>query len=108
MKSCTCLQGDPAHRGPDHDIPVAPGRSGASLRVTRLTSGAKFRAPMLGVVNEKALVELGWPRLCAELSTRARTPMGRERCLALLPGDDADAARTRGRWSRPSCCRSRD
>ena len=50
---------------------------------------------MLGVVNQKALVELGWPRLCAELSARARTPMGRERCLALLPGDDADVARTR-------------
>src|SRR2546423_11449731 len=49
----------------------------------------------LGVVNEKALRELGWPRLCAELAGRARTPMGRERCLALLPLDDAEAARKR-------------
>lgn len=65
---------------------------GAKCRVTRLTCGAKFGAPMLGIVNEKALQELGWPRLCAELSFRARTPMGRERCLALLPGDDEVAA----------------
>src|SRR5712691_10512451 len=50
---------------------------------------------MLGLVNQKALDELGWPRLCRELSTRARTPMGKERCLALVPGDDADLARTR-------------
>src|SRR3954469_2287490 len=50
---------------------------------------------MLGLVNEKALNELGWPRLCTQLSTRARTPMGKERCLALLPGDDPDQARTR-------------
>ena len=50
---------------------------------------------LLGLVNQKALDELGWPRLCAELAGRARTPMGRERCLALLPGDDADLARTR-------------
>ena len=50
---------------------------------------------MLGVVNEKALAELGWPKLCAELAARARTPMGRELCLALLPGDDADVAQTR-------------
>jgi DNA mismatch repair protein MutS2 len=50
---------------------------------------------MLGVVNEKALSELGWPKLCGELAARARTPMGRERCLSLLPGDDADVARTR-------------
>ena len=48
---------------------------------------------MLGVVNDKALHELGWRQLCAELAARARTPMGRDRCLALLPGDDADAAR---------------
>jgi len=48
---------------------------------------------MLGVVNEKALHELGWPRLCAELGARARTPMGRDRCVSLLPGDDPDAAR---------------
>jgi DNA mismatch repair protein MutS2 len=48
---------------------------------------------MLGVVNEKALRELGWAQLCAELAARARTPMGRGRCDALLPGQDADAAR---------------
>src|SRR4051812_22407478 len=50
---------------------------------------------MLGLVNEKALEELGWPRLCTQLSTRARTPMGKERCLALVPGDDPDQARMR-------------
>ena len=50
---------------------------------------------LLGLVNEKALDELGWPKLCAALALRARTPMGRERCLALLPGDDPDLARTR-------------
>src|SRR6266849_6080184 len=49
----------------------------------------------LGVVNEKALSELGWPALTAELSRRARTPMGRERCGALLPGDDPEEARRR-------------
>jgi DNA mismatch repair protein MutS2 len=50
---------------------------------------------MLGVMNEKALRELGWPKLCAELAERARTPMGRQRCLTLLPGDDAAVARMR-------------
>jgi DNA mismatch repair protein MutS2 len=50
---------------------------------------------MLGVVNDKALTELGWPKLCAELANRARTPMGRELCLVLLPGDDADVAQNR-------------
>src|SRR5260370_35434558 len=50
---------------------------------------------MLEPVNEKALRELGWPTLCAELSTRARTPMGRELCAALSPGDSPDAARAR-------------
>ena len=50
---------------------------------------------LLGLVNEKALDELGWHKLCAALAQRARTPMGSERCLALLPGDDADLARTR-------------
>ncbi|HEY6912905.1 MAG TPA: endonuclease MutS2 [Myxococcales bacterium] len=50
---------------------------------------------MLGVVNEKTLDELAWPQLCAELAARSRTPMGRERCLALLPGDDPDEARRR-------------
>jgi DNA mismatch repair protein MutS2 len=48
---------------------------------------------MLGVVNEKGLHDLGWAQLCAELAARARTPMGRERCSALLPGVDPDAAR---------------
>src|SRR5438067_9363840 len=50
---------------------------------------------MLGLVNEKALQELGWPRLCAELASRARTPMGRERCLSLVPGDDPAQAQIR-------------
>ena len=50
---------------------------------------------MLGLVNEKALRELGWPRLCAELASRARTPMGRERCLSLVPGDDPAQAQIR-------------
>ena len=63
--------------------------------MTALTRGAKFRARMLGVVNEKALQELGWGQLCAALAARARTPMGRERCLALLPEKDADVARVR-------------
>src|SRR2546430_17698450 len=49
----------------------------------------------LGVVNDKALSELGWPTLTAELAGRARTPMGRELCAALLPGDDPDRARAR-------------
>lgn len=48
-----------------------------------------------GVINDKALRELGWAQLCAELAGRARTPMGREKCAALLPGDDPDAARAR-------------
>src|SRR5438477_4850005 len=50
---------------------------------------------MLGVVNEKALRELGWPQLCRELSVRARTPMGRERCAALLPAVEPEVARGR-------------
>src|SRR6267378_3773524 len=50
---------------------------------------------MLGVVNEKALSELGWPMITAELSHRARTPMGRERCGALLPGADPEIAHRR-------------
>src|SRR2546430_15800381 len=49
----------------------------------------------LGVVNDKALSELGWPTLTAELAGRARTPMGRELCAALLPGDDPERARAR-------------
>ncbi len=49
----------------------------------------------LGLVNDKALAELGWARLCAELAARARTPMGKELCRALLPGDDARVAEER-------------
>ena len=48
---------------------------------------------MLGTINEKALQELGWPRLCAELASRSRTPMGRERAQSLLPHSDPDVAR---------------
>jgi DNA mismatch repair protein MutS2 len=48
---------------------------------------------MLGVVNDKALHDLGWGQLCAELAARARTPMGRDRCSSLLPGADPDATR---------------
>src|SRR5439155_12898507 len=50
---------------------------------------------VLGVVNEKALSELGWPALRAELARRARTPMGRERCAALVPGDAPAETRER-------------
>src|SRR5256714_540883 len=50
---------------------------------------------VLGVVNEKALSELGWPALRAELARRARTPMGRERCAALVPGDAPAETRDR-------------
>src|SRR4029077_9516616 len=57
------------------------GRGGSPrlFGVTARTRAAKFRARMLGVVNEKSLRELGWGQLRAELSARARTPMGRER-----------------------------
>jgi DNA mismatch repair protein MutS2 len=48
---------------------------------------------MLGVVNDKALQDLGWGQLCAELAARARTPMGRDRCISLRPGTDPDATR---------------
>src|SRR5712664_3633728 len=48
---------------------------------------------MLGVVNDKALHDLGWGQLCAELAARARTPMGRDRCNSLVPGCDPDATR---------------
>ena len=50
---------------------------------------------VLGVVNEKALSELGWPELRHELARRARTPMGRAQCAALVPGDVPEAARER-------------
>ena len=48
---------------------------------------------MLGVVNDKTLLELGWGQLCSELAFRARTPMGRDRCTSLLPGVDPEATR---------------
>ena len=48
---------------------------------------------MLGFVNDKALHDLGWGQLCAELAARARTPMGRERCSSLLPGADPEITR---------------
>src|SRR2546421_3041212 len=48
---------------------------------------------MLGVVNEKALRELGWSRICGELEARARTPMGRERSRSRMPYEDPEAAR---------------
>src|SRR5437870_5946344 len=50
---------------------------------------------VLGVVNEKALSELGWPALRAELAKRARTPMGRDRCAAVVPGDVPDETHER-------------
>src|SRR5437763_3647511 len=49
----------------------------------------------LGVVNDKALSELGWPEFRGELARRARTPMGRGRCDALAPATDGEEARTR-------------
>src|SRR5258706_1399970 len=49
----------------------------------------------LGVVNDKALSELGWPTLTAELARRARTPMGRDLCASLLPGADPEIAHRR-------------
>jgi dsDNA-specific endonuclease/ATPase MutS2 len=49
----------------------------------------------LGVVNEKALSDLGWPELRGELARRSRTVMGRERCNALVPSSEPDEARTR-------------
>ncbi len=50
---------------------------------------------MLGLINDKTLLELGWASLCTELAQRARTPMGKELCRALLPGDDEALAATR-------------
>ena len=50
---------------------------------------------LLGEIPQKTLHELGWPELCAGLAARAHTPMGKARCLALLPGDDATEARAR-------------
>ena len=50
---------------------------------------------LLGEIPQKTLHELGWPELCSGLAARAHTPMGKARCLALLPGDDAAEARAR-------------
>ena len=50
---------------------------------------------MLGLVNDKTLHELGWAALCGELAQRARTPMGKELCRALVPGDDEAIAALR-------------
>src|SRR4051812_3615788 len=50
---------------------------------------------VLGVVNEKALSELGWPAVQGELARRARTPMGRARCAALVPGLTPEETRER-------------
>ena len=50
---------------------------------------------LLGEIPQKTLHELGWPELCSGLAARARTPMGKARCLALLPGDDAVETRAR-------------
>ena len=55
---------------------------------------------MLGVVNEKALRELGWGRICGELEARARTPMGRERSRSRMPYDDPDAVRAKVNYVR--------
>ena len=50
---------------------------------------------MLDVVNDKALRELGWQKLCDALASRARTSMGRAICAGLAPGDDANVATAR-------------
>src|SRR5437868_7122627 len=50
---------------------------------------------LLGIVTGKALHELAWSALCAELAARARTPMGKESCRALLPSDDVEEAARR-------------
>jgi DNA mismatch repair protein MutS2 len=50
---------------------------------------------MLGLINDKTLLELGWAKLCGELAQRARTPMGKDLCRLLLPGDDEALAATR-------------
>jgi DNA mismatch repair protein MutS2 len=50
---------------------------------------------LLGVVNDKALGDLGWSSLCSELALRARTPMGKERCRSLVPGDSEEEAARR-------------
>jgi DNA mismatch repair protein MutS2 len=50
---------------------------------------------LLGVVNDKALADLGWSSLCSELALRARTPMGKERCRSLVPGDSEEEAARR-------------
>ena len=50
---------------------------------------------LLGAVNDKALANLGWSSLCSELAHRARTPMGKERCRSLVPGDSEEEAARR-------------
>ena len=50
---------------------------------------------LLGAVNEKALGDLGWSSLCAELALRARTPMGKEKCRSLVPGGSEEEAARR-------------
>src|SRR5207248_7961183 len=45
--------------------------------------------------NDKALANLGWSSLCSELAHRARTPMGKERCRSLVPGDSEEEAARR-------------
>src|SRR5437016_1593020 len=87
----------PAARGTSRGIPprhACHGRGGfpQPFGVTPLTI-AVIRARMLGVVNEKALRELGWSRICSELEARARTPMGRERSRSRMPYEDPDVAR---------------
>src|SRR5216684_4525518 len=91
MSSAAWARSDLGHPPGTHD-----GRVAVVRHATQKGPHDKVRGPMLlGAVNEKALRELAWPQLCAELATRARTPMGKERSFALLPGDDPDAARTR-------------
>src|SRR5216684_664918 len=91
MSSAAWARSDLGHPPSTHD-----GRVAVVRHATQKGPHDKVRGPMLlGAVNEKALRELAWPQLCAELATRARTPMGKERSFALLPGDDPDAARTR-------------
>ncbi len=46
-------------------------------------------------IDESALLALGWRTLLSALESRARTPMGRALCHALLPGRDAQEAERR-------------
>ena len=63
-------------------IGITGGPRGARREPRSFKPSYSPAAMHLGVVNEKALSELGWAGLCAELARRARTPMGRERCAA--------------------------